>query len=238
MNLAPPAVTIVLLALVLTAFHLASEAPAAPPRARLAPTAATAGVAHVVHQLALPTPRVTPQPPTPEPTLPPPTPEPTLPPPTPEVSHSAPNRIIIGSIHLDRLLVSVGLAPNNDPVVPDHDVAWYNRSASPGDGDNIVLWAHALRFAAAPELPAPFERVRDARVGDSITVITADGAAHEYVIAEQLWATPDQVAYILPTGDERLTLVNCIGDYVVDATGAVVSMTHRLITIARPVAGT
>jgi sortase (surface protein transpeptidase) len=147
---------------------------------------------------------------------------------------SAPQRIVIESIGLDRTLVDVGLDPENRPVVPDHDVAWYGRSARPGAGENVVVWGHALRFQSAPDLPAPLERVREAHIGDRVTLVTADGVAHRYVIAEQIWATPDQVAYILPSGDERLTIVNCIGDYVVDASGAVVTMTHRLITIARP----
>jgi sortase (surface protein transpeptidase) len=148
---------------------------------------------------------------------------------------TTPQRIVIASIALDQPLVAVGLDARNTPVVPDHDAAWYSRSASPGRGENVVVWGHALRFAGTPELPAPFERVKDARVGDTVTIVTADGAPHSYVISEQIWATPDQVRYILPTGDERLTIVNCIGDYVVDASGAVVSMTHRLITIAEPV---
>lgn len=152
-----------------------------------------------------------------------------------QLTRSTPARIIIDSIGLDRELVAVGLDSANAPVVPDHDVAWYERSASPGAGENVVIWGHALRFRATAHIPAPLERVREARVGDRVTIVTADGVTHSYVISEQIWATPDQVRYILPAGDERLTIVNCIGDYVVDATGEVVSMTHRLITLAEPI---
>jgi hypothetical protein len=60
------------------------------------------------------------------------------------------------------------------------------------------------------------------------------GAAYSYTITHQLWVTPDQVSYILPTGSERVTIVSCIGDQVIASDGTVVNMTHRLITIAEP----
>jgi sortase (surface protein transpeptidase) len=213
----------------------------------------TAVVLPAAGQPAAPAPAAAPAPPPPTavvlPTAAPPTAEPTAAPPTAEPAaaaapaadlsgqfgRSTPARIIIESIGLDRGLVAVGLDSANAPVVPDHDVAWYSRSASPGSGDNVVVWGHALRFRATADVPAPLERVREARVGDRVTLITADGVAHAYVISQQIWATPDQVRYILPTGSERLTIVNCIGDYVVDAAGDVVSMTHRLITLAEPI---
>jgi hypothetical protein len=143
-----------------------------------------------------------------------------------------PQRIIVGSIGLDRGLVSVGLDAADFPVVPDHDVAWYNRSARPGGGDNVVVWGHALRFRNAPDLAAPLERMKLASVGDSVQIVTADGASFAYVIREQVWARPDEVGYILPKGVELLTIVNCIGDIVI--TDGEIDMSHRLITIADP----
>ncbi|MCG8353403.1 MAG: class F sortase [Chloroflexales bacterium] len=145
---------------------------------------------------------------------------------------SDPVRIIIEDIALDQPLVSVGLDENRAPVVPNHNVGWYNLSARPGQGENVVLWGHVLRFRHAPDIPAPFVRLKEAPIGAKIAVHTADGTTHHYEITEQVPVTPDQVAYILPQGDERLTLVSCIGDkVVVDNT---VEMTHRLITIAKP----
>jgi sortase (surface protein transpeptidase) len=144
-----------------------------------------------------------------------------------------PDRIIIDTIALNRSLVQVGLDGNSLPVVPDHDVAWYELSALPGMGENVVVWGHALRFQHAPDVPAPFERVKEARVGDTVTIVTADGSVFPYVISEQIWALPNQVGYILPMGQELLTMVNCIGDVVTTSEGRL-SMTHRLITVARP----
>jgi LPXTG-site transpeptidase (sortase) family protein len=172
--------------------------------------------------------------PPPIPTQPPPPPTATTEP-TPTASPlpvSDPVRIVIEEIALDQPLVSVGLDANRAPVVPNHDVGWYNLSARPGQGENVVLWGHVLRFRHTPDIPAPFARLKEAPIGAKIAVHTADGTTHHYEITEQVSVTPDQVAYILPQGNERLTLVSCIGDkVVVDNT---VEMTHRLITIAKP----
>ena len=84
-----------------------------------------------------------------------------------------------------------------------------------------------------PKIPAPFARLKELEVGDRLTIHTADGKRHRYEVIEKVWATPDQVEYILPQGRELVTMVSCIGDKVVTSAG--VEMTHRLITIAAPV---
>lgn len=118
------------------------------------------------------------------------------------------------------------------PIVLDHDVGWYLYSAKPGQGENIVLWGHVLRFRKAPHIPAPFADVERLAIGSEILLYSADGAVFRYVVARKERVTPDQVQYILPTGDERLTLVSCIGDRVIVEGN--VELTHRLITIAVP----
>ncbi len=167
---------------------------------------------------------------TPKPTV---TPEPTEVTPTPTPQPSAPIHITIGAIDVDRRLVSVGLDRNDIPIVPDHDIGWYNLSARPGQGENIVLWGHVLRFKKAPNIPAPFARLKELGIGAKITLYDEAGAAHTYAITKMVWATPDQVEYVLPQGHEMLTMVSCIGNEVI-VSGSV-EMTHRLITIAEPV---
>ena len=148
------------------------------------------------------------------------------------VGDRTPVRLVIPEIKLDRTLIPVGLDAQRVPVVPDHDVGWYIYSAKPGQGENIVLWGHVLRFRKAPHIPAPFANIDRLTIGSEIFLYSADGTTFRYVVARKERVTPDQVQYILPTGDERLTLVSCIGDRViVDGT---VELTHRLITIAVP----
>lgn len=157
-----------------------------------------------------------------------PTPTNTLPEPT------MPLTITIEAIDMEQPLIPVGLDEYNVPIVPRHNVGWYIYSAVPGMGENIVLWGHVLRFRDAPDIPAPFARLHELNIGDLISLTTADGYIFDYTVAEQIWATPDQVEYILPQGTELLTLVSCIGDKVI-VDGAVVNMSHRLITIATPI---
>lgn len=139
----------------------------------------------------------------------------------------------IGSINLSAPVVSVGVDAAGVPIVPDHNIGWFNQSAAPGAGENIVFWGHVLRFRSAPEIPAPFERIDELAIGTPIFVFDAAGREFVYYVREQIWVTPDQVQYILPQGEERITLVSCIGEYIIED-GSVEDMTHRLITIATP----
>jgi len=148
--------------------------------------------------------------------------------------HHEPTRLVIDDIGLDQPLLPVGLDADSAPIVPKHDAGWFTESAAPGQGENIVLWGHALRFRDQPEVPAPFGRLNQLKLGDRMMLYDAMGKAYAYTITHQLWVTPDQVNYILPTGKERVTMVSCIGDQVIGRNGAVVNMTHRLITIAEP----
>jgi LPXTG-site transpeptidase (sortase) family protein len=141
--------------------------------------------------------------------------------------------MVIGDIGLDGRLVSVGLDKNRIPIVPDHDIGWYNLSARPGEGDNIVLWGHVLRFRSAPKIPAPFAHLKELKPGAVVQLYDRSGNIHRYVVTKQVWVTPDQVEYILPKGREMVTMVSCIGDKVIQD-GEVVDESHRLITIAEP----
>lgn len=170
---------------------------------------------------------------TPPPTVAP-TAEPTSPPtavPSPILS-APPVRLIIDSIDLDRVIIPVGLDANRVPVVLDHDVGWYKLGAMPGQGENIVLWGHVLRFRKAPHIPAPFARLKELRPGASVILIDERGNEYRYIVSRQVWAKPDEVHYMLPQGREMVTMISCIGDKVI-AKGSI-EMTHRLITIAEP----
>jgi sortase (surface protein transpeptidase) len=146
-----------------------------------------------------------------------------------------PARLVVTSINLDFPIVAVGLDGSGAPIVPDHDVGWYNLSARPGQGENTVLWGHVLRFRHALNRPAPFARLKELPIGAQITLYGDNGAAYHYRVVRQLRVRPDAVEYILPQGRELLTMVSCIGDQVVQG-NEVVDMSHRLITIAEPIA--
>jgi hypothetical protein len=160
-------------------------------------------------------------------------PEPASPPRPARAAAGGPTRLVIDQINLDYRPVSVGLDKQRIPIVPEHDVGWYNLSAGPGQGENIVLWGHVLRFRSAPNIPAPFARLKELEPGASVVLYDGDGSPHNYTITRQIWVTPEQVEYILPQGKEMVTMVSCIGDKVI-VDGEVVDETHRLITVAEP----
>jgi LPXTG-site transpeptidase (sortase) family protein len=219
--------------------RVATEAPSAAP-ATAAPTEAPSAVpatAAPTAQLILPPTAVpTPAPQAAQPTAKPaaqPAAQPAAPPPPAPARAVGPTRIVIDDIGVDYRPVSVGLDKQRVPIVPDHDVGWYNLSSGPGEGENIVLWGHVLRFRNAPNIPAPFAHVKDLKPGASIVLYDGDGNPHRYVIKQQVWVKPDEVEYILPKGKEMVTMVSCIGDKVI-SNGEVVDESHRLITIAEP----
>jgi hypothetical protein len=146
-----------------------------------------------------------------------------------------PIRIVIDAVGIDQKIVSVGLDKNRVPIVPNHDVGWYNLSAQPGQNDNIVLWGHVLRFRQTPKIPAPFARLKELKPGAKVVLYDQDGNAHNYVVKKQIWVLPNEVDYILPKDREMVTMVSCIGDKVIN-NGEVVDESHRLITIAEPAA--
>ncbi len=163
------------------------------------------------------------------PELAPPTPVPASPEPA---APSQPVRLVIPAIGLDMAPVAVGLDEQGVPVVPKHDVGWYDRSATPGQNSNVVFWGHVLRWQDSPDVPAPFARVHELQPGAELILVTADGRQRNYRVSEQIQVRPDQVEYIDPTPSERVTLVSCIGaNVVVDGT---LTKEFRLLTIAEP----
>jgi len=145
----------------------------------------------------------------------------------------APARLVIGAIGLDVATVPVGLDAAGEFIVPDHEAGWYIHSAVPGQGENIVLWGHVLPFLSAPHVPAPFARLKELAPGAVVTLYDGAGRPHEYVVVEQIYAAPDEAAYLFPQGRELLTMISCIGEGVY-AGGGIVDYSQRLITIAAP----
>lgn len=151
---------------------------------------------------------------------------------TEPVKSFQPARIIIPAINLDLKTKAVGLDARRVPIVPKHEPGWFTNSAVPGQGTNIVIWGHVLRWQDAPTVPAPFARIEELKPGATVEVVTADGKAWSYRVTQQLRVRPEDVHFISPTLTERLTLVSCIGDKVIrDGT---LTKAFRLVTVAEP----
>jgi sortase (surface protein transpeptidase) len=152
----------------------------------------------------------------------------------PQSSHSSrPVRLRIPAINLNEVLWSVGIDKNRQGIVPKHNVGWFNLSARPGDGDNVVLWGHVLRWKDAPRVPAPFAYLHLLKPGARIEVEMSTGRIYQYRVARQVWARPAEVEFALPVGQERLTLISCIGNNVI--VQGELTKEFRLITMAEPI---
>lgn len=148
-------------------------------------------------------------------------------------STSPPVRIVIPTINLDLKPIPVGVDAQNVPIVPKHDVGWFKNSAAPGEGSNVVFWGHVLRWVDSPNTPAPFERVQELQAGAQITILTADGRSRQYRVTQQVRVKPEDTSLLFPSLGERVTLVSCIGDKVIQ--NGTLSKKFRLVTIAEPI---
>jgi sortase A len=147
-------------------------------------------------------------------------------------------RLEIGAIGLDAPIQTVGLMELEDDgqtyhqwqVPSDYAIGWHVTSAAPGSQGNTVLNGHNNVHGAV------FRDLVELALGDEITLYE-NGQTHHYLVAHRevleekgqpLDVRFDNAKWMLPTADERLTLITCWPD-----TGA----THRVIVVATPVEG-
>jgi sortase A len=147
-----------------------------------------------------------------------------------------PSRLVIPAINLEAPIVTVGFV--NYVVdgqkattwsVPNYfAVGWHHTSAPPGQPGNTVLNGHQFIYGGV------FRNLSMLQQNDEI-IVRAGDTEHHYRVAEQhiveeegqpLAVRANNARWIMPTGDERLTLITCAPDG---------SSTHRLIIVAFPV---
>jgi LPXTG-site transpeptidase (sortase) family protein len=149
----------------------------------------------------------------------------------PDPVDRTPRRIVIPAIDLDAPIEAVGWHVVNGVSawdVPDRFAAgWLKTSAVPGQPGNTVLDGH---HNIAGEV---FRRLVDLKPGDEIDVFTSDEVFAYKVITRQILKERDapyemrvkNAQWIMPTDDERVTLVTC---------WPYTGNSHRLIIVAKP----
>ena len=156
-------------------------------------------------------------------------------------SRYAPLRLMIPSIHLNVIIIGVGVtsagamdAPrcntNSDPIC--NEVYWFNGGYLPGELGNAVIAGHVNR----PDLsPAPFWNLHLVKTGDTIIVQPLNGKALTFVVTSVMWISayaqgsdnPTLDAVFGPASTRNLNLLTCIGDW--DGH----TFDHRLLVQAR-----
>jgi LPXTG-site transpeptidase (sortase) family protein len=151
-------------------------------------------------------------------------------------SGGQPVRIVIPALGVDAPVEPVAVSSQTFEdryyaqwIVPDRYAAgWHVSSAPLGQAGNTVLNGHNNVHGAI------FRDLIDLSAGDEI-ILYDDQKAHKYEVSEQvlleergqsLQTRSQNARFMLPSADERLTLVSCWPR---------VSSTHRLIVIAHPV---
>jgi sortase A len=180
-----------------------------------------------------PAPEPTPtSPPTPLPPTPTPSPTATRPP----QAEKPPSRIVAPSIGLDASVVPMGWemidrdgAMTTEWIVPRDAAGWHLNSALPGHGENVVLSGHHNIEGKV------FRYVVDLSLGDEVTLYVDDvpyvyTVTDKYILKEAgmpLRVRQKNAQWIMPAGEERLTLVTC---WPYEWPGN----SHRVIVVARP----
>lgn len=154
--------------------------------------------------------------------------------PTPRPKMPLPTHLSIPAIKVNSDIVEVGVSPvtvdGQDAYIWDvapYAVGHHFSSASPGEGENVVLSGHDDWQGEV------FKNLYKLKKGDEIDLQAGDRQIAYHVddilllpeVGEPLEKRIQNAAFIGTTGDERLTLVTC-WPYAVDD--------HRLIVIARP----
>lgn len=147
-----------------------------------------------------------------------------------------PERIIIDRIALDAPVIPVGqhALTIGEQVFGQWDVpreraaGWHYTSATIGSAGNLVLNGHHNVYGEV------FRYLRVLQPGDLLR-LEAGGRRFNYIVVQTM-TLPEQdqpvdvrlenARWILPTDDERVTLITCWPYY---------SNTHRLVVIARPI---
>lgn len=83
--------------------------------------------------------------------------------------------------------------------------AHLSQTGRPGENQNIVIYGHNLRVIFGP--------LWATKIGDRITVTTADGKQYEYIVFNKTRVKPTSIEYVLPTDKEILTLYTCVGAF-------------------------
>ncbi len=155
--------------------------------------------------------------------------------PTPTPTPQRPTRIVIPEIGVDAPVVAISLQPAEVdgqtqavwPVPATYAAGWHDTSAPLGVSGNTVLNGHNTTNGEV------FRDLYTLEVGEAIAVY-ADDTPYAYAVSEililpeagqPLEARLENARYILPTGDERLTLVTC---------HPYGSLRYRLVVIAHP----
>ena len=155
---------------------------------------------------------------------------------TPARQAAAPVRLVYPAIGTDMEVAPTGVLPDGGMELPDDpDVAgWYRYGPAPGDAvGSAVIASHS----GSPRNPVGrLYGLREAAVGDEVTVVDAEGVERRHVVTEVTAlgkAGLDFAPHFRRDGAPVLTLITCGGEWD-EATG---HYTDNILVTAVPAEG-
>jgi sortase A len=116
-------------------------------------------------------------------------------------------RIVIPAIDVDAPVVVVPVRGGTwDMEQVTREVAHLQGTASPGDGNNVVLGGH---FALPDGSRGPFEKLGNLQRGDQVQVYDSDGTVYVYTVDSMKVVEVTDIEVVSPTLDPILTLITC-----------------------------
>lgn len=131
----------------------------------------------------------------------------------PEVNPDHPVRLVMSSIGVNAPVEGLGTTPDGLIAVPQAYgvVGWYNKGTVPGKDGPAVLVGHYTAGAGGV-----FDKLKDAKDGDLITVSNGRGESFTYKISKMVEYDKDKVPMteLFKKGDgSRLEIITCAGKW-------------------------
>jgi LPXTG-site transpeptidase (sortase) family protein len=118
------------------------------------------------------------------------------------ITSGSPTEIIIPDAHID-LTVTPTNIEQGVWQIPDTSAAHLASSAQPGQGGNVLVYAHNKKNL--------FGSLKEVKEGDIITIHTTAKTKHQYQVREILTVNPQDISIAMPTDHEVLTVYTCTG---------------------------
>ena len=103
------------------------------------------------------------------------------------------------------------------PWTDDHIATWYTGycGVGPAYSCRVFISGHRLQWKKAPEIPAPFKDLPKVKVGDMLTVYTADGNSQSFPVTRSIGVAADEAAQFVgrSKGHPVITLMTCSGNF-------------------------
>ena len=153
-----------------------------------------------------------------------------------------PVRVDIRGIFIDAPVITLGVGDDTIPEVPQRpdQIAWYNFSATPGQKSNAVFSGHVdWQTSRGDPIPGVFYRLRELRIGDTVTVTLENDEVLEYRVTGNVataYDDPNVIRSMDPTVRDVITLITCGGSWEYDpAKDNGGNYSHRVIVRAERV---